>query len=180
MKKLGYLLLTGGFLAGSLIAVRTPENEVPWVAFVPAVLVAIAGVVLAQLAIRRETHHEGAVTTNVQTLVESIDRLVERIDRLDAERDTLPTYDVHGMIDELLREDLNAFAEARESLAHAYGLQVYADVMNEFAAGERYVNRVWSASVDGWVDEVRMYIGRAAEQLRLTQTKVRAVVETRG
>jgi len=31
-------------------------------------------------------------------------------------------------------------------------------------AGERYINRVWSASTDGYVDEVRTYLKRATEQ----------------
>jgi hypothetical protein len=38
--------------------------------------------------------------------------------------------------------------------------------MSNFAAGERYINRVWSASTDGYVDEVRMYLERAREQFR--------------
>ena len=36
--------------------------------------------------------------------------------------------------------------------------------MSAFAAGERYLNRVWSASADGYVDEAREYIERAREQ----------------
>jgi len=64
----------------------------------------------------------------------------------------------------LLRDDLNIFANARESMQHVFGLQNYADVMSAFAAGERYVNRVWSASTDGYVDEVRTYLARATEQ----------------
>jgi len=66
----------------------------------------------------------------------------------------------------LLREDLNNFANARESMQHVFGLQNYADVMSAFAAGERYINRVWSASTDGYVDEVRNYLNRATEQFR--------------
>jgi hypothetical protein len=75
-------------------------------------------------------------------------------------------YEARFEIDRLLREDLNNFANARESMHHVFGLQNYADVMSAFAAGERYVNRVWSASTDGYVDEVRTYLKRATEQLR--------------
>ncbi len=38
--------------------------------------------------------------------------------------------------------------------------------MGAFAAGERYINRVWSASTDGYVDEVRNYLDRATQQFR--------------
>jgi hypothetical protein len=51
-------------------------------------------------------------------------------------------------------------------MIHVFGMQNYADVMSNFAAGERYINRVWSASTDGYVDEVNMYIDRALEQFR--------------
>jgi hypothetical protein len=37
-------------------------------------------------------------------------------------------------------------------------------VMSAFAAGERYINRVWSASTDGYIDEVRSYLERATQQ----------------
>jgi len=51
-------------------------------------------------------------------------------------------------------------------MKHVFGLQSYADVMSAFAAGERYINRVWSASTVGYVDEVRSYLERATQQFR--------------
>ncbi len=75
-------------------------------------------------------------------------------------------YEARFEIDRLFRDDLSRFAEARESMIHVFGMQNYADVMSNFAAGERYINRVWSASTDGYVDEVRMYLERAREQFR--------------
>lgn len=76
----------------------------------------------------------------------------------------LDVYDVHRRIDELVPDHLTRFVEARSSIANAFGLQGYADVMSHFAAGERYLNRVWSASADGYIDEVRGYLGRAEAQ----------------
>jgi len=45
-------------------------------------------------------------------------------------------------------------------------MQTYANIMSEFAAGERYVNRVWSASADGYDKEASDYLQRAIEQFR--------------
>jgi hypothetical protein len=86
------------------------------------------------------------------------------VTKLDAEKEQIDTYDMRHRIDDSLPMDLETFVEARESIAHVHGLQAYADVMSSFAAGERYLNRVWSASADGYVDEVNEYIGRAREQ----------------
>jgi hypothetical protein len=36
--------------------------------------------------------------------------------------------------------------------------------MNPFSAGERYLNRVWSTSTDGYIDEAHEYLGRSHEQ----------------
>jgi hypothetical protein len=38
--------------------------------------------------------------------------------------------------------------------------------MSHFATGERYLNRCWSASTDGYIEEVHTYIGRAREQFQ--------------
>jgi hypothetical protein len=67
-------------------------------------------------------------------------------------------------IDLKLRDDLRRFADARESMVHLFGLQSYADIMSSFAAGERYINRVWSASADGYDEEAETYLEKAAVQ----------------
>jgi hypothetical protein len=51
-------------------------------------------------------------------------------------------------------------------MVHLFGLQVFADVMSAFAAGERYVNRVWSASADGYRHEAITYLHKAATRFR--------------
>jgi len=46
-------------------------------------------------------------------------------------------------------------------------------VMSSFAAGERYLNRVWSASADGYIDEVNAYLDKAREQFVDSLDKIR-------
>jgi hypothetical protein len=78
-------------------------------------------------------------------------------------------------IDQTLRTDLRRFADARESMVHLFGLQVYADIMSSFAAGERYINRVWSASADGYDGEAAKYLEKAATQFAGAQAQLAAV-----
>jgi hypothetical protein len=66
-------------------------------------------------------------------------------------------------------------SSARESIAYSYGLAAYADVMSPFAAGERYLNRAWCASADGYVDEIHQYLGAAREQFASSLDKVLAL-----
>ncbi|MEE9465766.1 MAG: hypothetical protein V3W14_09380, partial [Candidatus Neomarinimicrobiota bacterium] len=80
-------------------------------------------------------------------------------------------------IDASFPDDLETFTSSREVISHLFGLQAYADVMSEFAAGERYLNRVWSASADGYVDEVNTYIGMAAEQFSVALERITQLQE---
>jgi hypothetical protein len=180
MKNFGYLLITVGFLAGSLVAVQTSENVVNWTLFAPALVVGAVGVALARIGVKSETQQTGKVTANIETLSSSIERVVQNMRRLDDQKQELHPYDVHGRIDELFPEDLTAFVDARQSIAHRYGLPAYAAIMNEFAAGERYLNRVWSASVDSYIDEVRMYLPRAREQFEKTNELIKSLDQSAG
>jgi hypothetical protein len=71
-----------------------------------------------------------------------------------------------------LRPDLIRFVDARESMVHLFGLQAYADIMSHFAAGERYINRVWSSSADGYDVEAARYLGKAEEQFADAQKQL--------
>ena len=62
-------------------------------------------------------------------------------------------------------EDIDTFVEARESMIPRLGMQRYADIMSPFANGERLLNRAWSASADGYVDEVRSCVATACLEL---------------
>ena len=174
MKNAGYALITFSFLVASWTAVQHP-TEMDWAWFVPALVAGVVGVGLARAGSRREAQASDKLSSDVEVLEASLDSVVRKIEAFDAQKQSMNPYDAHGRIDELFPDDLNTFVEARETIAHVFGLQAYADVMSEFAAGERYLARVWSASVDGYIDEVREYIGRAREQFETAQQKFRAL-----
>lgn len=172
MKGLGLTLVGLGFLGGALVAVQTADNRVAWSWFVPAAMLAVAGVALARAASHRETRHAGTLSANVDMLNRSLEAVLAHIGRLDAEKAAIDVYELHDRIDALFPEDLSNFADARKSVEHVYGIQAYAEVMSTFAAGERYLNRVWSASVDGYIDEAHDYLGRARRQFETTREKL--------
>ena len=164
-KTIALLVIMAAFLAGAFISVLDP-TQVNWTWFVP-----VLGVGLIALYIYRKAHHVEAkashrLSGNLQILDTSLANILGNLESLNADTDNLPVYEARFEIDRLLREDLNHFANARESMKHIFGLQNYADVMSAFAAGERYINRVWSASTDGYVEEVRSYLERATQQFR--------------
>jgi hypothetical protein len=172
MRVIGYLLIVAGFLAGALTTVLD-EELVRWREFAAAFVVGAVGIALVRVTARREARAAGKLSTNMQLVESSLERIVEGFGRLRSELPTLDPYDVRFWLDTAFADELARFVEARESIAHVHGLQAYADVMNAFAAGERYLNRVWSASADGYIDEVQTYVLKASEQFDGALAQVR-------
>jgi len=162
MKNIAYLLIAAGFLFAAY-ATALDEQQVNWTLFAIAVVAAIAGVWMSKRQDRAEARSELTLKTNLNELTESIANIVAELNN----GMTGPTSQgepLRNWIDEKLRPDLRRFADARHSMVHIYGLQTYADIMSDFATGERYINRVWSASADGYNSEARTYLSKAMEQ----------------
>ncbi len=174
MKVLGYLLLVAGFLGGAFVASLDPE-EVIWTAFVPAMLIGAAGLWLVKRAEHAESRSEAVLRENQVHLGDSLSRVVAGLRDLDQQKDELGPEALISEVDARFRADLHRFAEARETLAHLYGLQAYAEIMSAFATGERYLNRVWSASADGYVWEARTYVSKSLEQFEDALAHLEAV-----
>jgi hypothetical protein len=172
MKTIGFLMVTVGFLTAALATVLD-ENTVKWLWYIPALGVGIAGIIFIRYdhAQRNKTEHH--VAAKIETVDSSLERIAANIKKLNAEKHSINTYDMRHRIDELFIDDLETFVDARESIAHRYGLAAYGEIMSGFAAGERYLNRVWSASADGYIDEVNTYLDRAQEQFSESLDKIR-------
>lgn len=168
MKTASILLVIFSFLGGAFLA-SLDANTVHWPAFIPVILAGSFGAYMFKRIERLEASDEARVTANRKELEGSLSNIVTNLQALDGRKDKVPTYEMRFEIDKLFRDDLTRFADARESLQHMYGVQVYADIMSTFAAGERYLNRVWSASTDGYVDEVLMYVEKALKQFQAAE-----------
>ncbi len=169
----GIILTAVAFLAGAFLTSLDPE-QVRWALFVPCLLVGAVGVYLIKKSSLQHARSDETLANNRADIESSLDRVIAGLEELDAGKESIPPYQLRFEIDRRFRDDLDLFADARHSLTHIYGLQVYADIMSAFAAGERYLNRVWSASADGYVDEARAYISRALEQFRAARQGLEA------
>jgi hypothetical protein len=172
MKRIGFFLLAGGFLAGAYATALDVQN-VNWQIFVVAALGAIAGLVLIKRATAAHARSDSVLELNRGELRDSIANVVRDLGEIVQDTNSRGTA-LRDAIDLRLRNDLRRFAAARESMVHLFGLQTYADIMSSFAAGERYINRVWSASADGYDEEAEIYLARAAEQFAEAQEQLLA------
>lgn len=156
-------IITFSFFAGAYV-VSLDKVAVNWFYFLPAVVLGAVGVLLLKSAEKAAAKDDSLLASDKQILVDSLHNIVANLRELEGRKDKVPTYDMRFEIDRIFRADLNKFADSRESMKHLFGLMAYADIMSSFAAGERYLNRVWSASTDGYVDEVLAYVAKALVQ----------------
>ena len=165
MVMIGRILIAVGFLIGSLAASLDPES-VNWPVFIIALVGGLTGIALSRLGGKKEATAEHKLTADIGVIAASLKTLNEHADWLESKREELDVYEVHELIDQRFPEVINDFVDARESIIHAFSINDYAEIMNHFAAGERSVNRAWSASVDGYIDEVRAVLPKAAGHFR--------------
>lgn len=163
MERAGFVLLAVGFLAASFVTSLSP-TDVDWIYFFPAVAVGVAGVLMVKRAQSAAARDSTVLRDNLELLDRSLSSIGANLDQFRARAVELPGHELRFEIDAHFREDLRAFADARESMIHLFGMRAYGEVMSAFAAGERYLNRIWSASADGYEDEARAYIERAHAQ----------------
>ena len=165
----GQVLLWIGFLGGAYVSVcrmeRTdsPWSTIPWDWYALCVGVGTVGVVL----LRRDKMYRRALSAASETSLESVrgklQEIEEQITALVGQLDEMTCEEVLTFIDDRCVPVFAEFADGRTVIANRFGTSVYAEVMTEFASGERYVNRAWSAAADGYVDEVVDCV-RAAQQ----------------
>jgi len=171
MRSLGYLLLCAGFIVAAY-ATALDVRAVAWPLFAVAAVAAALGVIVLKRQARALARSDAVLESNRTELQQSIGNVVAGLQQIVA------TGGIRGSalrdrIDHDLRPDLTRFADARESMVHLFGLQAYADIMSHFAAGERYVNRVWSSSADGYDAEAKAYLDKASAQFGEAQKLLR-------
>jgi len=168
MKLFGFILLALGFILSALVAVVDKET-VNWVLFIPAMAVGVVGVILLRVSIKKHKKGASKVGADIENIEKSLTNIIQNMTAFNRDKENINVYDIHGKIDEIFMDDIETFLEARESIIHQYDMQSYADLMNHFAAGERYLNRSWSASADGYVDESKASIEKALEQFSIAK-----------
>ena len=157
----GWIAFAVGLAIATFYSVER-AGSVNWSSYGSALLVLLIGALLLRRTIERPA---GMLILNIQVIRSSLTMLSAKLKNLDAEkRAELGVGGIHVFIDQHLLGDLDRFLAARETLMLRHGLMSYGRVMDAFASGERALNRAWSASVDGYQDEVDACLDRARER----------------
>lgn len=166
MRALGSVLLFVGFLTGAFTAV-IERDAIPWRYYAIGVGAMGAGIVCLRRSRRGEQQSTARGTQHLQQLETSLRNLVEKVAAMnEGTLEDEEVFAVRHRLDDELMDDLNQFVDVRETMIDRLGIQHYADIMSSFAGAERMLHRAWSASADGYIDEVRLALRSAEEQMR--------------
>ena len=154
------------------VPVKSQWATINWFWYLASAAIGIVGIVLIRKNKQVVAGQDAKTEADLQQLKTSLSNLIAKTTTLSEEiKDYKPRQIVHFIEDEL-HDDLRDFAEGRDSITVEFGLPVFAEVMTEFAAGERAINRAWSASADGYVEEAATCIERALKLLQMAQKRL--------
>lgn len=153
-----------------LITMRTAKldnlwSTVRWPWYGLAMLIAIGGVLLLRASNRATQLNSESMQGQFSTLNAAIVSLVEKLQTLDTNFDKMIPEEIVEFIDDQCVIHFNDFADSRNTITRRFGLTAFAEIMSEFATGERYINRAWSASADGYIDEAKSSVKRCLSHL---------------
>jgi len=147
----------------SLIDNKWPT--VNWTWYFLSMVIGMTGVVLLRRTSRTAESDSGKVAAEYSTITSSLLELRKHVAHLGSSLDKYTPHEIVNFIDDECGEPFADFADARNALVQRFGLQAFAEIMTQFASGERFMNRAWSAAADGYVNEVRDCVERANAHL---------------
>jgi hypothetical protein len=170
LRPAGWILFGAGLAASAFFSVEHREI-VNWQHYALGIAAALAGALILRLTTDRSA---GLLILDIQIIRSSLTMLSAKLKNLDTtKREQLGMDGLRDFIDRHLTGDRERFLGARETLIFLHGLRTYGQVMDAFAAGERALNRAWSALADGYRDEAHGCLDRArdkfAHALRLVE-----------
>ena len=158
--------------------------------FLLALVGLAAGAVLMRRAARRELetewsrHRDGIRQPPAELLalaIDEIERLIAATDHGDNSNDDAARWAEAGpSIAAILEHRLQPIVEQQTLLIGQMGLAAYARLMDRFAAGERKLNRAWSATVDRVPEEVRCCLRDAVDDLAAARAELERTATSGG
>ncbi|MCK5074341.1 MAG: hypothetical protein KAQ98_13005 [Bacteriovoracaceae bacterium] len=160
-KWIGILFFLGGTILATISASKIPAEGSTYPdtlgIFIPGFILAVIGILIWHTMVRKliklELKQQDASSNdNPVTLIE---KLQPNLTDLTSKIGNLDSDELCQEVDKLLDNYVLPFAEVRQTLVNMMGMSKGAQVLVTIAYGERMLNRVWSASADGHLEEAQ-------------------------
>ncbi len=164
----GSVLFTLGIIIAISGAAKPPASgatfpdTVP--VFIAGILAAVAGIEIwwGHRSILRLLTGDGDSDAPDNPFV-ILSQLIPTLKDLESRIDSMDPAEIESAIDEVTSGYVTPFVEGRQTLIDQLGLKSGADLLVTSAAGERMLNRTWSAAADGHLIEARSSFREATQ-----------------
>ena len=153
------------FVAARTSLIEDKWGTVNWLWYLASMAVGLGGVVLLRRSSKSAITDSGRVAKEYTAITENLASLRQHVGILKSNLTDMTPQDIVRYIDENCGKPFADFADARNSLVQRFGLSAFAEVMTQFASGERFLNRAWSAAADGYINEVKDCVNRSDAHL---------------
>lgn len=182
---IGQVLLWIGFLGAALTTVSNlevkeePWSSISWWRYAGWMLLGWSGVAVLRVGRASRQSHPEEAGMELESVVAKLQQCSVAMDQnLAASIDSLTCEKVLDIIDRQLAPMLIEFADQSKCIAEGLGTGPFSQIMSEFASGERYMNRAWSAAADGYVDEVTRSVRIANDFLKAAADHANSAIQS--
>ncbi len=151
----------GGEVQTIEVPVKSTWSTINWTWYLISAGICLLGIGFLHAGRKPNAHHAERLSANLEQIKSNLADLVVNTQRLQHDIKGLQPGQILAYIEGQLHDDLRDFADGRDSITAEHGLELFARVMTQFASGERAINRAWSASADGYVEEAASCVDHA-------------------
>lgn len=185
LKKLSYVLIVIGTIGASICAAKTLPNQEGWqsawqvhtVMFAGYIVMMAAGILFSRIKSNPLLEIHAETETKTPSIQTYLTQAQMQLKALDSKTGSLSTQELYLSLGKIMEETLEPFVEKRGDLIDQYGMAKYALVFTPFAQAERYLNRAWSAAVDGYKEESTEYLSRSLPLLLETNDILKQLLQ---
>ncbi len=132
-------------------------------------VVMIAGIVLKRTTARSRLEVMEEHKGNRQLIDTALSDSIQQVREIEQNLPKSTLDSLHEALEQAISGPITDFIENRQYLIDSFGISGYAHIMTSFAQAERYLNRAWSASADGYMDESATFVQKAVPALQETK-----------
>ena len=171
-----------GLITASLAVAETKISEgvvhlFTHLFFLLGMAIILGAVIVRRISVSHEVTHASLRGFTLSEVKDKLNIILERLDRINRREPPITLKELAQEINELLENPVFDIVESREMMIAAKGYGPYGAFMSDFATGERFISRSWSAGVDGYEKEAFDYIAKAIPFFNNARTTLDAMIE---
>jgi len=172
---LAWTLLMGGMVIASLaVAYVKDVPDVPNADGsygLPALLVnpyfllgmgmILLGIIVNRWLSSNQAKTQSAKQSSLAKIQQKMQTIIADLGNIKNKRGTIELHELPAQIENIQENAIFEIVESREAIIATLGYGPYGTIMSDFATGERFIARSWSAGVDGYEDEAFDYVEKS-------------------